>query len=141
MKHINKIKVYHQNTDCYGVVWHGEYLKWFEIGRVEYSEMIGINFNLLQKADIQLPVVEINCRYKSPARLFDILIIETTLQELKSTSMTFSHKITNETTGKFVLSASTTVVTTNSNGKLYRKIPDELYEYLKNDLCNDEILV
>ena len=134
MKHENFVKIYHHDTDCYNVVWHGAYLKWFEIGRVELSQLIGIDFITLDKMGILLPVVELNCRYKSPARLLDEICIITELKELRSASITFSHSITNTKSGNTILNALSTIVTTDKDGKLLRKMPDYLYEKYKNTL-------
>jgi len=128
MKHENIIKIYHKDTDCYGIVWHGAYIKWLEIGRVELSHLAGINFKELDNMDILMPVVELNCRYKSPARLFDELCIITELKELKKTSVTFSHVVKNIKTSHLLINATTTIVTTDKNGKLYRNMPDYLYD-------------
>lgn len=127
MKHTNEVKVYYEETDCYGVVWHGSYIKWLEIGRVELSNLLGVQFQELENQNIQMPVVDLNLRYKSPAKIMDELIIETTIGELKKTSLTFAHKIINKNTGSLILSATSTVVTTTKEGKLYRKIPEGLY--------------
>lgn len=127
MEYISRIKIYHSDTDCYNVVWHGAYAKWMEAGRVEFSEKIGIKFSELEKMHIQMPVVELNIRYKHPAKLFDELEIKTTLKELKKTSLTFEHVITNINTGVAILTASSTIVTTDTNGKLFRTIPEYLY--------------
>lgn len=128
MEYINRIKIYHSDTDCYNVVWHGAYAKWLEAGRVEFSEKIGIKFPELEKMNIQLPVVELNIRYKHPAMLFDELEIKTTLKELKRTSATFEHTIKNIKTDVVILTATSTVVTTDKNGKLFRTMPEYLYE-------------
>lgn len=127
MEYLSRIKIYHSDTDCYNVVWHGAYAKWMEAGRVEFSEKIGIKFSELEKMHIQMPVVELNIRYKHPAKLFDELEIKTTLKELKKTSVTFEHVITNINTGVAILTASSTIVTTDTNGKLFRTIPEYLY--------------
>jgi len=127
MKHENIVRIYHKDTDCYGVVWHGAYIKWFEIGRVELSKMAGIDFEKIDEMGILLPVVELNCRYKSPAKLFDEINITTEISKLKQTSIAFSHTITNAKTGKLILNASSTIVTTDRNAKLFKKIPDYLY--------------
>lgn len=137
MKHENIVKIYHHDTDCYNVVWHGAYLKWFEIGRIELSQLIDIDFRTLDELGILMPVVELNCRYKSPARLMDKICITTELKELKQASVTFSHTITNIKTGKVLLNASSTVVTTNKDGKLLRKMPDYLYQKYNNTLNNN----
>lgn len=132
MKHINIVKTYHYDTDCYNVVWHGAYLKWFEIGRIELSQMAGIDFKVLDEMGIMMPVVELNCRYKSPGRLLDELSITTELKELKTASVTFSHIIININTGNLILKADSTAVTTNRQGKLFKKMPDYLYKNYKN---------
>lgn len=136
MKHENFVKIYHHDTDCYNVVWHGAYLKWFEIGRIELSQLLGIDFITLDEMGILLPVVELNCRYKSPARLMDEICISTELKELRVASVSFSHSITNVKTGNLILNAVSAVVTTDKNGKLLRKMPDYLYEKYNNVIKN-----
>ena len=130
MKHENIIKIYYTDTDSYGVVWHGAYIKWLEIGRVELSRLAGIDFAVLDEMGILLPVVELNCRYKSSARIFDELSVITELKELRNTSITFSHTIKNIKTNKLILTAASTIVSTDKNGKLFRKIPDYIYKKL-----------
>ena len=133
MEYTNTVKIYHSDTDCYNVVWHGAYAKWLEAGRIEFSEKIGIKFEELEKMNIHLPVVELNIRYKYPAKLFDELEIKTTLKELKKTSATFGHEIKNINTGMIILTATSTIVTTDTNGKLFRIMPEYLYEkYMMN---------
>jgi len=128
MEYIQNVKIYHSDTDCYNVVWHGAYAKWLEAGRIEFSEKIGIKFEELEKMNIHMPVVELNLRYKHPAKLFDELEIKTTLHELKKTSATFEHVIKNINTGMVILTATSTVVTTDVNGKLFRTMPEYLYK-------------
>ncbi|MFA6989333.1 MAG: thioesterase family protein [Candidatus Gastranaerophilaceae bacterium] len=128
LKHINRVKIYHVDTDSYGIVWHGSYIRWFEVGRVEIANQTCCGIKEMEDAGILLPVVELSCRYKSPARLLDEIIIETEISAITKTSITFKHTITNETTSRLVLTASTTCVTTDKNGKLFRKIPDEIYK-------------
>ena len=71
MKNILKQKVYYSDTDAYGVVWHGSYLRWLEMGRIEFGETMGLNLPEQQAQDIVLPVVNLNIRYKASARLND----------------------------------------------------------------------
>jgi len=134
MKHENKVKVYYADTDSYGIVWHGAYIKWFEVARVELSGLLGIDIKVLEEMNVQMPVVEMNIRYKSPARALDELLIESEIAEVRKASITFSHKVTNLTTNTLVLNATTTIVTTDSNGKLYRRMPEYLYERYSNAL-------
>ena len=81
MKHIFEQKVFYSDTDAYGVVWHGAYLRWMEMGRVELCEMFGHNLIDLKAQDIVLPIVNINIKYKMSARLNDEMIIETEISK------------------------------------------------------------
>lgn len=138
MKHENIVKVYYTDTDSYGIVWHGAYIKWFEVGRVEFSGLCDIDFGELQSQDILMPVVELHCRYKHTAKVLDELRIVTELKELTKTAITFSHVITNVKTDELILNAYSTVVTTNQAGKLYRKIPEYLYNKMLKAIENNK---
>ncbi len=131
MQHSFNVKVYYSDTDSYGVVWHGSYLRWLEMGRVELSEKMGLSLKELEQNDIVLPVVEINVRYKSSAMLNDNLTINTKISEMKNTSMIFTQIIKNTKTEQIYTIANVRVVATNSQGKLYKKLPtifSEAYE-------------
>ena len=77
MEHIFEEKVYYADTDAYGVVWHGTYLRWLEKGRVLFCEKLGLNLSELTKNDIALPVATVNVKYKASARLDDEIVIST----------------------------------------------------------------
>jgi acyl-CoA thioester hydrolase len=126
MKNILEQKVYYADTDAYGVVWHGAYLRWLEMGRVELCEDMGYDLVMLKENNIVLPVVNINVRYKSSAKLNDELIIETSVQKFNSLSVTFDQKILNKETGKIFVEAVVDVVAINNDGKLYRRMPQIL---------------
>ena len=81
MKHKFEQKVYFSDTDAYGVVWHGAYLRWMEMGRVDYCQSVGYSLTELEARDILLPVSSINIKYKSSAKLEDTVIIETEISE------------------------------------------------------------
>lgn len=139
MKHEFEQKVYYADTDAYGVVWHGSYLRWLEAGRVEFCEKIGYSLVELEAKDIVLPVVNINVRYKSSARLNDKLIIETYLQKFNSLSVTFEQKIwRGKSKDKLLLEAIVDVVAINNKGKLYRKMPQILLDAFEKATESDE---
>lgn len=127
MKHTFKQKVFYSDTDSYGVVWHGSYLRWLEMGRVELCDMMGLNItDLMEKHDVALPVVNMNVKYKSSARLEDWMIIETEISEFKGFTVKFKQSIKSKETGKTYIEAEFTVVAINNAGKLYRKMPEIL---------------
>lgn len=131
IKHEFKVKVYHADTDCYNVVWHGAYFKWLEAGRVEVLESVGIRFAEMEEMGIKMPVTEINIRYKHFGKLYDNLSIATTVEEVGRTHLTFKHEITNIDTGKLIVSAKVTGVTTDKQGKLFREIPTYVRDKLE----------
>ena len=135
MKHTFEQKVYYSDTDAYGVVWHGAYLRWFEMGRVMWCEMTGHNLIDLKNQDIVLPVVGLNIRYKSSAKLNDEIIIETSIEKCSNLSVTFKQFIKSKETGKIFTEASVEVVAINNEGKLYRRMPEVLKKIFERALC------
>lgn len=126
MKHTLEQKVYYSDTDAYGVVWHGSYLRWLEMGRVELCEMMGHNLIELEKQNIVMPVVNLNVKYKSSAKLNDEIIVETSIQKYNALSVTFEQKIKGKNSDKTFVEAVIDVVAIDNNGKLYRKMPQIL---------------
>ena len=105
MKNYLEHKVYYSDTDAYGVVWHGSYLRWMEMGRVELCEQAGLNLINLEKMDIAMPVTNMNVRYKASARLDDDIIIETWIEKFNSLSVTFGQLIKSKKDEKIYIKA------------------------------------
>ncbi|MBP3924580.1 acyl-CoA thioesterase [bacterium] len=137
MKNIIESKVYYADTDAYGVVWHGSYLKWLEQGRVEWCEQAGHNLCELSDNGIVLPVVNLNVKYKTSARLNDKIIVETEIEKFNGLSVTFKQKILSKDTGKTFIKASVEVVAIDNDGKLYRRMPEILANVFKTELLKD----
>ncbi len=138
MKHEFEQKVYYSDTEAYGVVWHGSYLRWLEMGRVEICEKMGHNLLELQAQNIVLPVVNLNVRYKSSAKLNDEMIIETSIQKCNSLSVTFVQAIRSKVTNKLFIEALVELVAIDNNGKLYRKMPPVLAEAFEKAMEKNE---
>ena len=126
MKHIFEQKVFYSDTDAYGVVWHGSYLRWLEMGRVGVCEMLGHNLIDLKEKDIVLPVVNLNVKYKMSAKLNDVVVTETEISEFNGFTVKFKQIIRSKETGKVCIDAEDSVVALDNNGKLYRKMPEVL---------------
>lgn len=138
MKHTFEQKVYYSDTDAYGVVWHGSYLRWLEMGRVELCEMLGCTLVELQTQNITLPVVNLSVKYKSSAKLNDEMIVETSIQKFTTLSATFEQKILDKNTGKFFIEALVEIVAIDNNGKLYRRMPEVLTQMFEKALEKKE---
>ena len=134
-KHIFERKVYYSDTDAYGVVWHGAYLRWLEAGRVEWCELFGYTLPELTAKDILLPVTNMNVRFKQSAKLNEEIIIETEISKFNGLSVTFYQTIKSKETGKTLIEATFDVVAiSNSTGKLYRRMPQMLAEIFEKEL-------
>ena len=134
MKHTFETKVYYADTDSYGVVWHGAYLRWMEKGRVDFCGQLGLDLVQLKNLDVLLPVTTMTVKYKSSAKLNDNLIVETWFDKMTSLSVTFKQVIKSKETGKIFIEADFDVVAVNSEGKLYRRIPEDIAKTLERGL-------
>ncbi len=138
MKHTFEQKVYYSDTDAYGVVWHGSYLRWLEMGRVELCEMLGHNLLELEANDIVMPVTNMNIRYKASGKLNDVVIIETWIKKLTPVTVVFEQTIKNKESGKLFIQAEFEVVAIHNDGKMYRRMPDILKDSFEKVLsCQD----
>jgi acyl-CoA thioester hydrolase len=141
MKHIFEQRVFYADTDSYGVVWHGSYLRWMEMGRVYWTEAAGFNLiDLKENYDIVIPVAGVNIRYKMSAKVDDIIVVETELHEFNGLSAVFKQIIKNKDTGKVYTEAEVTIVAISNQGKLYRRMPSLLAEVFERELKCPELV-
>ena len=89
-----RVRVRYAETDQMGVVYHANYLVWFEIGRVELMRAMGFDYGSLEREDgCLIAVVEATARYKLPARYDDELVIRTRVSGARSSLIKFSYTI------------------------------------------------
>ncbi len=95
-KHLTKFRVRYSETDKMGVVYHGNYAQFFELGRTEWLRNIGITYDSMEKSGIILPVISLNCKFKKSAYYDDELTVITTLKNLPSVKIEFDYEIKNK---------------------------------------------
>ncbi len=118
------VRVRYAETDKMGVVYHANYLIWFEIGRTEYCRSRGLSYREMEESgDAFLVVAESYCRYKAPAFYDDELIVRTHLTELRRRSMRFGYEILRASDNTIVAEGETGHVVTDSRGRV-RTLPD-----------------
>jgi acyl-CoA thioester hydrolase len=89
-----EVRVRYAETDQMGVVYYANYLVWFEIGRVEVLRALGLEYRRLEiEHQCIMPVVEARCRYRSPARYDDQILIEAWPSLLRGSVLKFAYKI------------------------------------------------
>ena len=106
--HQVEVRVRYSETDQMGVVYHGNYIPFFEIGRVEWLRDKGITYKTLEQNGIALPIVSMTLNYKKSARYDDLLFVKTKLKSYSGVKIEFDCEIWNEqeellTTAYFLL--------------------------------------
>jgi acyl-CoA thioester hydrolase len=118
-----RIRVRYAETDQMGVVYYANFFIWFEIGRVELLRQLGFQYKEMEiDDDCHIPVVEANCRYKSPARYDDELLLETSVLVLRRTVIKFGYRLLRPENQALTLLAEgeTTHVTVNRSMRKVR---------------------
>ncbi|AFS79023.1 thioesterase superfamily protein [Gottschalkia acidurici 9a] len=87
------VRVRYAETDQMGVVYHSNYIVWFEIGRTEFFRNIGLEYTELEYNNILVPVVDVRCTYKSSAKYDDEIIIKTKVTKLTPARIQFDYEI------------------------------------------------
>jgi acyl-CoA thioester hydrolase len=88
------VRVRYEETDQMKVVYHANYLVWFEIGRTDFiRNQLGLTYRELEEKGVLFPVTEVSCRYKIPAKYDDELLIRCHVEEMKGVQLTFSYEI------------------------------------------------
>ena len=89
-----RVRVRYAETDQMGVVYHANYLVWFEVGRVEFLRQIGLDYKTMEQEDGALiAVVEVKARYKAPARYDDELAVRTRLHGVRGGIARFGYQV------------------------------------------------
>ncbi|HTC93022.1 MAG TPA: thioesterase family protein [Terriglobales bacterium] len=89
-----RLRVRYAETDKMGVVYHANYLIWFEVGRVELVRQLGFNYRDMEiEDDCHIAVVDVRCRYKQPARYDDEIVVRTSLKNVRESLLHFGYEI------------------------------------------------
>ncbi|RUM89465.1 MAG: acyl-CoA thioesterase [Thermodesulfatator sp.] len=123
-------RVIYGDTDCGGVMYYGNYLRLFEIGRTELLRSAGLTYRQIEEGrGLILPVVEVQVRYKAPARYDDLLAIETRLAEVRPHRVRFEYLVSSEE-GRLLATGHTVHAPVNREGRLTR-FPEDLLTALQ----------
>ena len=129
--HETMIQVRFYEVDAYGVVWHGHYVGWFEVGRNELTEKFHMGPLQLKEKRFLAPVVELTCQYKLPASFGDSLLIQTTMERTEVAKLIFHYRILSQGNGKILATGSTTHVLTDLNSNLLYRVPPDVFERIE----------
>jgi acyl-CoA thioester hydrolase len=89
-----KLRVRYAETDRMGVVYHSNFVIWFEIGRVELMRQLGFRYRDMEQQDnCHIPVADLHVRYKEPAHYDDEIVVRTRLTEVHRSLLRFRYKV------------------------------------------------
>ena len=132
--HQHKIRVRYAETDQMGVVYHGNYITYLELGRVEYMRSIGFVYKDFEKEGCVMPVVHCAVDFKNPALYDDELMIETRVEELPTSKITFLYNIKRLDDNKLICSAKVILVFLNAQSFRPIKASEKLINLLKDKI-------
>jgi len=93
----NQIRIHYALTDQMGIVYHGHYAQFYEIGRAEWLRKLNYSYKDIEAMGIIMPVVDIHSRFLRPAKYEDLITVKTILKELPTHhKIVFHHEIYDE---------------------------------------------
>ena len=92
-EHVLPVRIYYEDTDFTGVVYHGNYLRYFERGRSDFLRLVGVGHSALLEQSAAFTVVKMTLEFRRPARIDDALLVRTTIDSAKGPRLFFAQKI------------------------------------------------
>jgi acyl-CoA thioester hydrolase len=115
-----RLRVRYAETDAMGVVYHANYLIWFEVGRGDYFRALGQDYGQWEQHGYLLPVSEAYARYHAPARYGDPIVVRTWLEEIRSRSITLVYEACQAENGQRLASGWTKHICADRQGHVVR---------------------
>jgi acyl-CoA thioester hydrolase len=116
--HDATLRVRYAETDQMGVVYHANYLIWFEIGRVELMRALGFEYKRMESDDdCYIVVAEASCRYLHPARYDELLRVRTRIAQAGNRVVKYSYELLRDSDSRLIATGSTTHVVCGRDGK------------------------
>lgn len=129
-----RVRVRYAETDQMGVVYHANYLVWFEVGRVEFIRSLGLEYRRLEEDfGCLITVVEVQARYKMPARYDDELIIRTGIQALRGSIIRMQYEVVRAADGVLLATGESTHMVVGRDMRR-RALPDVYAEAFRGML-------
>ena len=119
---VTRLRVRYAETDQMGVVYHSNFVIWFEVGRVELLRQLGFTYKEMEADGLRLPVVEMRCRYKAPAFYDDEILVRSHMKNLRGSLIHFEYELI-RATDRTLLAEGETVHLVVGNNMERRSLP------------------
>ena len=127
---VTDIRVRYFDTDQMGIVYYGNYARFYEIGRVETLRHLGLDYKSLEDGGIMMPVYDLSSRYMRPAKYDDLLTVRVTIPQLPRTRIQFDYEVYNQH-GQLLNTGTTTLVFVKTATGWPCSAPEELVRIAK----------
>ncbi len=129
-----KLIVRYQETDQMGIVHHSVYPIWFECGRTDYIKSMGMSYGQMEKNGVMLPLLSMRCQYRYPSYYEDEITVQSKMQSLTPTRITFHYDIYRKGHDKPVVQGETEHVWTDDGMRPVnlKKFRPRLFEFMNN---------
>jgi len=125
-----KIRVIYADTDAMGIVYHTNYIKWFEIGRGELFRQMEMTYASIEEQGYGMPLTEVYAHYLSPAQYDQLLLVETEIGYVKRASIRFNYTIWDELREKVLVEGHSVHAFVDRNRRIVR-IPSFITDRIK----------
>jgi acyl-CoA thioester hydrolase len=116
LKTVSTVRVRYAETDNMGVVYHSNFLIYFEIGRTDYFRDLGFTYRAMEADNVFMPVTECYCQFKLPAYYDDELDIQTSLEMLSRIRLKFTYMVIRKADSRLIAEGYTVHVPVNRSG-------------------------
>ncbi len=125
------LRIRYGETDQMGVVYHGNYAQYFEIGRTEWLRNLGITYKQMEEEGIKLPVISLTVNFKKSVCYDDVVKVKTTLKKMPTASIEFDYEIVNEK-GEIVTTGNTVLAFIDINRNRPTRCPQHILDQLQD---------
>jgi acyl-CoA thioester hydrolase len=122
-----QFRIRYSETDQMSFAYHGNYVQYLEMGRIELLREIGIPYKEVEASGIILPVIDLNIKYLKSANYDDLITLETTLVKLPTVKIEFTYKLFNEKK-ELITTASTTLAFLKTESKRPTRVPKDFLD-------------
>ena len=127
-----EVSVRFNEADPLGIVWHGHYIEYFEIGREAFGQTHGLNYLDVYAQGYVIPVVNVQCDFKAPLRYGDKVIVETKYVPTEAAKMKFTYRLYNAATSQLVATGSSVQVFLDKTDSVLQLSNPSFFEEWKN---------
>ena len=135
--HDTILRTRYGETDQMGIIYHPNYYIYFEMGRTEFlREAAGISYKEMEELGVMLPLTETHCKYRTPAKYDDALLVRTTIKEMTVARIAFFYQLLRVSDEAMLAEGETVHAFVNKSGKpinmkkYSRELFDKLYEFV-----------